>query len=214
MGHPSPEGFWAELWFQVGITWPGAVGVVLASAALYLCFALVVHLAGPRLWARPSVLSFSVMALLGALCARGMLGNSPTLMGSLLAVTVLLVMEAILGRVRWAARGAGQRRDRHGAAVVMVDGIVCQDVLHDRRLSQQHLLSRLRQEGVLNRREAALVVLERRGGLTIVRRGERIDRELLHGVRGAQGLPEHVLQPVEDEQESVEAHRAEERKWQ
>ncbi|MGO4957476.1 YetF domain-containing protein [Luteococcus sp. Sow4_B9] len=188
------SGFWQAVWWQLGIGWPGVFSVVVSSTVLYVCFALVVHLSGPKLTARPSVLSFSVMALLGALCARGMLGNSPTLAGSLLAVAVLLVLEALLGRVRWAARRAKADGGKgHRAVVVMVDGIFCSDVLHDRRLTEAQLLARLRMEGLLSRRDAALVILERRGGLTVVKRGQRIERALLHGVRGADRIPEDLV---------------------
>lgn len=57
-----------------------------------------------------------------------------------------------------------------------------------RGLSEPALWARLRTAGVRHRDEVRLVILEGNGSLTVVRRGESIDPELLVGVAGAESL--------------------------
>ena len=55
------------LWFQIGVDGWGALGVVISTTVLYLVYTLVMQLLGPRLMSAPSVLSFTLVALFGAL---------------------------------------------------------------------------------------------------------------------------------------------------
>lgn len=183
-----------DLWSQVGISGAGVLGVVLATVVLYLLYAAVVQLAGPRLMANPSVFSFSVMALLGALCARAMLGEYPTLAGAAVAMVTLLLLEAVLGRVRGRMFARiGLRGPR--PTVVVVRGHVVAGLARRRGLGEAQLLALLRRAGVHRMEDAALVILENRGTLTVVREGARIDRRMLQDVAGRGLVPESLLAP-------------------
>ena len=184
--------FWEGLWWQIGLDLPGAVGVLLASIVLYLVFTTILQVAGQRLSANPSVLSVAVMALLGALTARAILGNSPTLVGGLIAVATLLVMEYALGSVRF---GATRRFALRGPrpTVVMIHGHMLTWQLRQVGLLEVQLLAQLRRAGVRHVADADLVIMEPRGGLTIVRRGETIDRRMVRDVRGIGIVPRSIL---------------------
>ncbi|MDN5821696.1 MAG: DUF421 domain-containing protein [Brachybacterium sp.] len=180
--------FFQELWFQIGASPAGALGVLIASIVLYLVFTLILQIAGPRLSANPSMLSFAVMALLGSLVARAILGNTPTLVGGLIAVSTLLVLEYLLGSLRPGFDRVFARRGPR-PTVVMVHGHVLRWQLHHLGLREAQLLTLLRRGGVRRVIDTDLVILEPRGGLTIVRRGEKIDERLVRGVRGAGIIP-------------------------
>jgi uncharacterized membrane protein YcaP (DUF421 family) len=182
------EGFLSRLWSHVGITGTGIVGVALAAVVLYLVFALILRIAGTRLSAAPSTASFALMALLGALCARAILGDAPTLCGALVAIIVLMVMESLLGRLRG---GATRIRAMHGAdaTVVVVHGHLMPTGMRGIGLQESDLVTMLRRAGVHRLADADLVILEPRGGLTVLRPGERIEDRLLVGVRGAEHIP-------------------------
>lgn len=184
--------FLQELWFQIGASPAGALGVLIASVALYLVFTLILQLAGPRLSANPSMLSFAVMALLGSLVARAILGNTPTLVGGLIAVTTLLVMEYTIGRLRLGVDRVFSRRGSR-PTVVMVHGHVLRWHLRHLGLREAQLLTLLRRGGVRHVQDTDLVILEPRGGLTVVRRGDTIDERLVQGVRGAGIIPRSLL---------------------
>lgn len=186
--------FLQEIWFYLGITGAGAVSVVISTTVLYMFVATVLHFYGPRLSATPSVLAFTVLTVLGAVCARAMLGNSPTMVGALIAVSVLLVLESLLGRitrhVHWPRKGKqGARRP----VVVMVDGVARAEVLRRRHLTERQLLSRLRREGLHQLTDAGAVILETRGTLTIIRDHEPVEDALLDGVQGRELIPERLI---------------------
>ena len=181
------------LWHDyLGISWTGALGVVLSTIVLYLFFSLLVHLAGTRLMATMGAASFVVLAVVGGVSARSMLGESPTMLGGLLVLNTLMVMEALMGSLRRVTRvlpAAVRRRP----SVVMLEGRSLVEALHRRRLTESGLHDRLRAGGVLDPAEVELVILEERGSLTVVRRGDRIAPALVADVEGAELIPERLL---------------------
>ena len=181
------------LWHDyLGISWTGALGVVLSTIVLYLFFSLLVHLAGTRLMATMGAASFVVLAVVGGVSARSMLGESPTMLGGLLVLNTLMVMEALMGSLRRVTRvlpAAVRRRP----SVVMLEGRSIVEALHRRRLTESGLHDRLRAGGVLDPAEVELVILEERGSLTVVRRGDRIAPALVEDVEGAELIPERLL---------------------
>ncbi|MDN5600517.1 MAG: DUF421 domain-containing protein [Dermabacteraceae bacterium] len=184
--------FFEELWFQIGASPAGALGVLIASVVLYLVFTLVLELSGQRLSANPSVSSFAVMALLGALMARAILGNTPTLVGGLIAVGTLLMLEYSLGHLRQGIGRVFSRRHSR-STVVMVHGHALHWQLRHLSIDDRQLLTLLRRNGIHRLTDADLVILEPRGGLTVVRRGEQIDEGLVRGVRGIGIVPRSLL---------------------
>lgn len=176
----------------LGTSWTGALGVILSTIVLYLFFSLLVHLSGTRLMANMSAASFVVLAVVGGVSARSMLGESPTMLGGLLVLNTLMVMEMLMGTLRRAWRlfpSSARRRP----SVVMVEGRSIPRALHRRRLSERDLRDRLRAGGVLDPREVELVILENRGTLTVVRRGAAIDPSLVADVEGAEQIPPRLL---------------------
>lgn len=180
----------SELWAHIGISPVGALAVVIASVVLYVAYAAVLAVAGPRLFSSTSTLSLSLLTLLGALFARAMLGDSPTLTGGLVAIGTLLLLETLLGRLRGAAR---TRWRSVRPAVVMLDGQIIRPALRRRRLSEADLHTRLRLSGVRQRSDVAVAILEPRGSLTVLTTGQRIERALLRGVAGAADIPADLV---------------------
>ncbi len=189
--HPAPDTM-HPLWFQIGISPWGALGVLIGTVVLYLVYTALMHRMGPRLMAAPSVLSFTLIALFGAITARAMLGNSPTLAGALIALTTLVVLEAMLGRLR---DSLTRMRSLHGPGpvVVMVHGHVVEASLRRRHLSRTHLFGMLRRAGIHRVEDVELAILENKGTLTVIRAGEKVDRELLADVEGARLIPPHLF---------------------
>ncbi|WP_074045344.1 YetF domain-containing protein [Dermacoccus nishinomiyaensis] len=174
-----------NIWPHIGISASGVVGVVVATVVLYAVFVAILHFWGVRYLAAGSTMSVAVFTVLGALCARAMLGNSPTLCGALVAMATLFVLEFGFGRLHAVMsmrshRAAGRAR----AWAVMIDGRARPDALRHIGLTAERLHERLRAGGVRHLDDVALAVLEPRGTLTVVRRGESIDPQLLVGIAG------------------------------
>ena len=185
-----------ELWTHIGISPDGALGVAVASALLYVLYSVVLTLWGPRLFSSSSTLSVALLTVLGSLMARAMLGDFPTLGGAIGAAATLLLMEAIIGRLRKVSTPAWAKRataPRHRPRVVMIEGQFVDRPKRERVTSDADVLLRLRTAGLRHVDDAALVILESRGGVTVLRRGERIDARLLEGVLGAELVPGHLV---------------------
>lgn len=184
---------WDIIWRDyIGISWNGALGVTASAIVLYLFLSLLVHLSVHRLMANPTVGSFVVLAVIGGVTARATLGESPTLLGALIVLNVVMLLECFWGTIRGQFRQFPTRAHRR-PVVVMVGGQTVPSALRRRRLTEQDLLNRLRINGVLDLRQLELVILENRGSLTIVRRGSTIDASLLADVDGREAIPEHLL---------------------
>lgn len=172
--------FWAELWQEIGITLPHAVGVVVSSAVLYLTFTVVLRVWGQRLFANRSGSGLAVVLVLGAIIGRSMLCPNATLLGGLLCLATLLTLEPLFG----AGRRAGLFGHRR-AVVVYVDGEFDRRALHRFHLDERVVWGRLRQAGVTNLDHVRALVLETDGNLSVLRAGEVVDWRLLTNVRGA-----------------------------
>ncbi|UEJ81777.1 DUF421 domain-containing protein [Brachybacterium halotolerans subsp. kimchii] len=181
---------WDLIWRDyVGISGSAVLGVVASTIVLYGFFSLLMQVIGPRLMARPSAGSFVVLAVVGGITARATLGESPTMLGAVVVLSTLVVLEYVTGRFRRVPLLLRRTRP----VVVMVDGEPIAAGLRRSRLTRGMLLDRLRVSGVLALDEVELVILEVRGTLTIVRRGSRIDRDLVSQVVGRDRIPERLL---------------------
>lgn len=173
-------GFWAELWHEIGITWPRAVGVVLSAGVLYLTFTVILRVWGQRLFANRSGSGLAVVLVLGAIVGRSMLGPNATLLGGLLVLATLLLLETIFG----AGRRAGLFG--HRRAVVIYDGATWNHQVMGRfHLHEYVVWSRLRQAGVTSLDDVRALVLETDGSLSVLRKGTEVDPRLFTNVRGA-----------------------------
>lgn len=202
----EPVEFWSALWFHIGASPAGLVGVLIATVVLYLFFTLLLTAAGPRLVARPSTFTLVVTICLGSIAARAMLGNTPTLAGALVAMNTLMAMEFLFRRLRRSIRPLLQARRRGRtrfglaghASVIMADGAVQPDLLRRRALTEDLLMVRLRGAGIHRVQDVALAILEPRGDLTVLRRGETIDAALVADVVGRDRIPPHLITPPEE----------------
>lgn len=175
------------------ITPAGAAAVVIASCVLYVLYAVVLTLWGPRLAASSSTFSLALLTVLGSLTARAMLGDAPTMAGAVIAAITLLTLEGLLGRMR-----AGSVERRRRARVAMVDGVFLIPPRPGRSIGEADLMAQLRARGIQHVADVAIAIIEPRGGLTIVRRGQTIDARLLAGVRDVDRIPDgHISRPGE-----------------
>ncbi|MGB7982641.1 MAG: YetF domain-containing protein [Candidatus Nanopelagicales bacterium] len=183
-----------QLYGHLGITPTGALSVVLASAILFVAVAFVLRWWGQRLAASSSAFSLAFITLIGAVAARSMLGDSPTLLGGLIALTTLLVLERSFGR--WSRLVPGVRPERARPAVLLMVGDQLREAeLRRYRITPFQLWSQLRQRGIAHRSDIGLVVLEPDGNLSVVRTGRTVDRVLFAGVRGVDEVPEGYFDP-------------------
>jgi len=180
---------------HLGISVPNALGVVVSASILYVAVAAVLRHWGRRMNMTASTGTIALVTLVGAIAARATLGDAPTLAGGLVAIGTLVLLERVFGRWMPAVRQLSRRRrtGRRGgptAVVLMVNGEPRHDELQRAGLAETALWSLLRQSGVGHLDEVGVAVLEPRGGLSVIRADQHLDRRLLTGVRGAEDIPD------------------------
>jgi uncharacterized membrane protein YcaP (DUF421 family) len=182
-----------DLTAHLGISAIGALSVAVSATVLYAAMALVLKIWGRRLAVSASTVSVALVTLIGAIAARATLGDSPTLMGGLVAIGTLLVLEQVFGQ--WAGALAMRRQRWSRSPVVLMVGQRIRDrELRHYGITEAHLWSQLRLRGVVHRSDVGLVILEPRGSVTVVRSGTRLDRHTMHGVKGLDEVPDDMFE--------------------
>ncbi|MDR0989877.1 MAG: DUF421 domain-containing protein [Propionibacteriaceae bacterium] len=175
------------LWTHLGISSVQALSVVISATVLFWFFTLIVSFVGQEARARVTITGFALMALIGAITARAILGDSANLAGGLIALVVLIVWEGVFRLLsrhlpgRWAATNK--------ARVVMRDGVVDQSALRRAHLGMTDLMVRLRCAGITRLTDVAFAIVEADGGITVIRVGAPIDDALLAGINNRTPKP-------------------------
>lgn len=177
---------------HLGISVINAIGVVISATILYLAVGVVVRVWGRRLTANPTTGSIALVTLVGSIAARATLGNSPNLLGGLVAIGTLVVLERVFGRWTAATRGRVPRWGR-SAVVLMAGQRVRTEALHKFGMTEAMLWSQLRTHGIRSREEVAAVVLEPRGSVSVLRTTTLLDPTLFDGVEGVEDVPRELF---------------------
>lgn len=181
-----------ELWHYIGITPAGAVAVVLSTVTIYFVFGGVLRLWGQRLYSSPRSLDLAIVTVLGAIVGRSTMGHVPTLSGGLIALGTLAMLEVLFRTLRRLPLPQLTHQSQGRAVVLVVAGKTQNETMRTYGLTMPMLWSSLRLAGVSHLAQAALVVLEPSGQISVVRAGQTIHPRVLIGVRGAHRVQEQL----------------------
>jgi uncharacterized membrane protein YcaP (DUF421 family) len=155
-------------WF--GASWDTVGFVVLSTIAMYLTLLVAVRLAGRRTIAQLSAFDVIVTVALGTLLSSTVVSPEPSYAQATTAVATLLALQVTVAAVRRRSRAA-QRLLEFEPEVVVRDGeLHLPTGLGTSQLSEGELRSRLRQQGVFDHEELAVVILEPSGRISVHRR--------------------------------------------
>lgn len=172
-----------------------AVAVTIATTGMYLALVLIVRVLGQRVLSGMSGFDFAAVVAFGSVLGRAALGDSPRLVGGLVALVTLVILQALTGQVR--ARKWGARAVTTRPVLLMAGSEVCTDQLRRCHLQPGELQAMLRLAGVRHPDEVAAVIFETSGAVSVLKRGQVIDPQLLSGVVGASLVPIELLSPVD-----------------
>ncbi|STY84117.1 YetF domain-containing protein [Mobiluncus mulieris] len=176
--------FWEQLWYQIGLSPAQALGVVIASVVIYLVISAIIQLWGRRIYANHSATGLAVTLVVGSISARAMLGNSPTLFGWAIAITVVLVLESILG-MRFAL---GWKRRPRQAVIIYARDCFDEALLRRYHLSRGQIRSSLREKGLASLAGVGMILLEPSGHLSVIKEGAVLAGELAQDIRDPKGV--------------------------
>jgi uncharacterized membrane protein YcaP (DUF421 family) len=141
--------------------------IVLRTASVYVVLLLGLRLAGKREIGQMTVFDLVVLLLLANAVQNAMVGPDTSLVGGLLAAIVLLVLNALVARLR--LRWPILRRVVEGSPTLLVlHGEVITEHMKRERLDEQTLEAALREHGLGDLSDVDMAVLEIDGSISVV----------------------------------------------
>jgi uncharacterized membrane protein YcaP (DUF421 family) len=149
--------------------------IVLRTAVVYLVILIGLRLAGKREIGQMTVFDLVVLLLLANAVQNAMVGPDTSLIGGILAAGVLLILNALVARLR--LRWPRLRRLVEGTpTLLMLHGEVIADHVRREGLDQETLEAALREHGVIDLSEVEMAVLEIDGSISVVPTGTETKR--------------------------------------
>jgi len=158
---------------------------------MYLVVIVATRLNGLRSLAELSAFDLVMTISIGSIVSTTALSPSVSLADGIAAVAVLFLGQSSISILR--RRSRMQHLVDNQPVVLMVGSVVLDDHLAEARMTRGDLFGKLRERGVRDLADVAVVVLERTGGVSVIERGPEdgvaVGPELLTDVRGAEQVP-------------------------
>jgi uncharacterized membrane protein YcaP (DUF421 family) len=159
------------------------VGIVAAKTALLYASALVVlRLGERRTLAQWTLIDFAAAVAVGAIVGRTATSNSSWITGAV-ALAVLVAVHRVMSLLRFAP--LFNKVADHRIRVLMADGQLRHTQLRLCGLTDNDIMSELRQRGIFDLADVRYLIYETKGGLTVVRQnadGPLVDTALTNAV--------------------------------
>ncbi len=168
-------------WFVA--SWTSMFQVALSSVAFYVTVFFAVRLAGRRTVAQISAFDFVVTVAIGSLLASTIVSADPAYANGAVALVSLLGMQVAVAHLRQRYRAARRFLD-FSPRVVWQDGDVrISRDLSGPQLTQEEVVSMLRQKGFFDPGCIRLVILEPNGKVSVVPSGTGDESPFTSGLR-------------------------------
>lgn len=155
----KPEQTWVSDWDRIG-------AVVLAAVVTYVTIIIVVRLSGKRTTANLNSFDWLITVTIGSLASSGILLRDVAVLDALAAIIALALCQfALTAAVR--RSGKAEKMVKAEPLLLLHRGKLLEANLASARISIAELRAVLRREGVAEPQEAAWVVLETNGELTV-----------------------------------------------
>lgn len=165
---------------ELTITGFAALRVVVATVVMYLVFAGLVRLLGPRSLVTTSISDLACVLAVGAVIGRTALLSVPTLGSGWAALATLFAVQCAARAVR-RRRRASALLDRPSVLLV-ADGRRDVEAMRRAGVTEDDLRQRLRLAGIGSWEQAGRVVLERTGEISVVRCDPALDEGMFSDV--------------------------------
>lgn len=164
-------------------SWRTAGFVAISTVLIYLSVVLALRLGERRTLAEMSAFDLAVTVAVGSIIGRVSTTRSPSYVQGVAALVSLLVAHHLITFAR-ARSAAAQRWLERPPRVLLRDGEVLGAALRREHLSQDDLMRVLRGHDVHTLEELELVVMEARGGFSVLRKRDRpVDEQLRRGLQ-------------------------------
>jgi uncharacterized membrane protein YcaP (DUF421 family) len=152
-----------------------ALGIVVRTLLIYLVILVGLRLSGKREIGQMTVFDLVVLLLIANAVQNAMVGPDTSLTGGILAAVVLLLVNALVARLR--LRWPRLRRWVEGTPTLLVlHGELIQEHLRREGIDEETLLAALREHGLAEVTAVEMAVLEIDGSISVVPAGEATTR--------------------------------------
>lgn len=149
--------------------------IALRAVIVYVAVLAGLRLAGKREIGQFTPFDLVLILLIANAVQNAMVGPDTSLLGGLVAAAALLVINAVVSRV--VSRDRGLQRLALGTPTLLVnDGKLLADHMRREDVTEDELLTALREHGIDSVEDAKLVVLEIDGTISVVPRDSKIMR--------------------------------------
>lgn len=151
------------------------LGILLRTILVYLAILVGLRLSGKREIGQMTVFDLVVLLLISNAVQNAMVGPDTSLTGGILAAVVLLVLNALIARLR--LRSPLLRRWVEGTPTLLVlHGEVISQHMRREGIDEESLLAALREHGIAEISAVEMAVLEIDGSISVVPVGEATSR--------------------------------------
>jgi len=170
---------------RLGASWTHVGAVVVSAVVAYVAVIALTRLGGLRSLAKMSTFDFAATVAVGSTLSSTLLGSTPLAAGAV-GLALLFGLQWLVATLR--TRGMLGGVVDNAPMVVMVGAEVIEENLRQARVAPEELFSQLRLAGVHSLDQVRAVIMETTGDMSVLRKGDPLDPELLRGVRGAERL--------------------------
>lgn len=148
--------------------WASLGRIVVTGVAAYVSLLLLLRISGKRTLAKLNAFDFVVTVALGSTLASMLLSKDTTIADGVLALALLIGCQFMIA---WAqVRSTWLRRAvKAQPALLFYQGEWLADAMKRERVTRDEILAAMRSDGVRSEQEAAAVVLETDGSVSVIR---------------------------------------------
>jgi uncharacterized membrane protein YcaP (DUF421 family) len=169
-------------WLAKVFDHPDLMGIGIIAAKTLIIYAFLIaglRVLGKRELGQMNIYDLVLIIVLGNAVQNGMMNNDNSLVGGLVASTVLLIANRVFNAIM--GRSVKVEHLMIGDPVLLVsDGAVMPDRMAREGISHDQLMQALREHGLLNVNEVRMAVLEVDGSISIVPCGAEVLRTKRH----------------------------------
>ncbi|NVO85506.1 DUF421 domain-containing protein [Hymenobacter terrestris] len=157
--------------------WENIIRLLITGVLAYVGLLLLLRTSGKRTLSKMNAFDLIVTVALGSTLASTLLNKSVPLLEGLLGMALLIGLQFV---ITWLAVRfkAVDRLVKAEPSLLVYEGHVLPDAMRQQRITEGEILTALRENGINSLSEAAAVVLENNGTLTVL-------DSISHGVKSA-----------------------------
>ena len=166
------------------------VRILISAPIMYAAIVLVIRLSGKRATSQMNNFDWIVTVAIGSLVGSGIVLKGVTVIESVAAISMLLLMQWVLTKIVLHSRLLS-KIVKAEPVILLQDGVFQDKAMRRERVTKREVMSALRQQGLVDPDQAKWVILETNASFSVVPRGANIDSiRAMEDVDGIETVPQ------------------------